>query len=300
MLTAVALGAIAPGSLASARVGLDCEPQTGSASLARRTPSCSAKDGRTAPRAAGNQRCRETGYARSGPTTCGACDSKIDVNDDGRAVKLLVVDEFTPRNARDEAERKVHSDKTSDVLDRIVRTRGSCPQFVRCGQRAGDDLGRAVGIGVRFSRTGTAFIEPGSPWENPVRREPQQPRPRRAPQRRGIQLPREDDVHGRGLPRGLQLLHTRTGAMTPHGGQDRLGGPAHKASACQRQSALALRARSFSAGASPTYQPPALTAQWTRDRGPLSRLRRLRVSRLRCCDVTLGRVAVAQRLMLAR
>jgi putative transposase len=50
------------------------------------------------------------------------------VTDDGRAVKLLyVVDEFTREALAMEAERRIDGDKVVNVLDRILRQRGTHP-----------------------------------------------------------------------------------------------------------------------------------------------------------------------------
>jgi len=96
-----------------------------------------------------------------------AFDFQFDVTDDGRAVKLLyVVDEFTREALAMEAERRIDGDKVVDVLDRIVAERGSHPEFVRC-DNGPEMTSHALRDWCRFSRTGTAFIEPGSPWENP-------------------------------------------------------------------------------------------------------------------------------------
>jgi putative transposase len=48
------------------------------------------------------------------------------------------------------------------VLDRIVRERGSYPEFVRC-DNGPEMTSNALRDWCRFSRTGAAFIEPGSP-----------------------------------------------------------------------------------------------------------------------------------------
>ena len=86
---------------------------------------------------------------------------------DGRAVKLLyVVDEFTREALAMEAERRIDADKVVDILDRIVRERGRYPEFVRC-DNGPEMTSNALRDWCRFSRTGAAFIEPGSPWENP-------------------------------------------------------------------------------------------------------------------------------------
>jgi putative transposase len=96
-----------------------------------------------------------------------AFDFQFDVTDDGRAVKLLyVVDEFTREALAMEAERSIDADYVVDVLDRIVGQRGSHPEFVRC-DNGPEMTSVALKDWCRFSRTGAAFIEPGSPWENP-------------------------------------------------------------------------------------------------------------------------------------
>lgn len=95
-----------------------------------------------------------------------AFDFQFDVTDDGRAVKLLyVVDEFTREALAMEAERSIDADKVVDVLDRIVAERGTYPAFIRC-DNGPEMTSAALRDWCRFSRTGAAFIEPGSPWEN--------------------------------------------------------------------------------------------------------------------------------------
>jgi hypothetical protein len=96
-----------------------------------------------------------------------AFDFQFDVTDDGRAVKLLyVVDEFTREALAMEAERRIDGDKVVEVLDRIVRGRGTHPEFVRC-DNGPEMTSNALRDWCRFSQIGAAFIEPGSPWENP-------------------------------------------------------------------------------------------------------------------------------------
>lgn len=96
-----------------------------------------------------------------------AFDFQFDVTDDGRAVKLLyVVDEFTREALAMEAARRIDADRVVDVLDRIVRERGRYPEFVR-SDNGPEMTSNALRDWCWFSRTGAAFIEPGSPWENP-------------------------------------------------------------------------------------------------------------------------------------
>ncbi len=77
---------------------------------------------------------------------------------------LYVVDEFTRGALAMEAERRIDADHVVDVLDRIVRRRGSYPEFVRC-DNGPEMTSAALRDWCRFFRTGAVFIEPGSPWE---------------------------------------------------------------------------------------------------------------------------------------
>jgi putative transposase len=96
-----------------------------------------------------------------------AFDFQWDVTEDGRAIKLLyVVDEFTREALVMEAERRIDADKVVDVLDRIVLNQHRRPEFLRC-DNGPEMTAYALRDWCRFSRTGTAYIEPGSPWENP-------------------------------------------------------------------------------------------------------------------------------------
>jgi putative transposase len=52
------------------------------------------------------------------------------------------------------------------VLDRLVGARGHVPEFVRCDN--GPELtADALRAWCEVRGTGTSFIEPGSPWQNP-------------------------------------------------------------------------------------------------------------------------------------
>jgi putative transposase len=52
------------------------------------------------------------------------------------------------------------------VLDRIIAEQGRRPELVRC-DNGPEMTSSALRDWCRFSRTGAAFIEPGSPWANP-------------------------------------------------------------------------------------------------------------------------------------
>ena len=52
------------------------------------------------------------------------------------------------------------------TLDRIVVGRGTAPGYIRCDN--GPELtANALRDWCRFSGTGSSYIEPGAPWENP-------------------------------------------------------------------------------------------------------------------------------------
>jgi putative transposase len=63
-------------------------------------------------------------------------------------------------------ERRIDADRVVAALDDIVTKRGVVPEFIRCDN--GPELtAYALRDWCRFSGTGTSYIEPGSPWENP-------------------------------------------------------------------------------------------------------------------------------------
>lgn len=96
-----------------------------------------------------------------------ALDFQFDQTADGRILKLLhVVDEFTREALAIECHRRIDADKTVATLDRLVAECGTAPRFVRCDN--GPELtANALRDWCRFSRAGSAYIEPGSPWQNP-------------------------------------------------------------------------------------------------------------------------------------
>jgi putative transposase len=101
------------------------------------------------------------------PDQVWALDFQFDQTADGRILKLLhVVDEFTREALAIECERRIDADASVRVLDRLVADRGGTPEHVRCDN--GPELtANALRDWCRFSRTGSAYIEPGSPWQNP-------------------------------------------------------------------------------------------------------------------------------------
>jgi putative transposase len=96
-----------------------------------------------------------------------AIDFQWDQTADGHNLKLLhVVDEFTREALAIECHRRIDADKTVDVLDRLITERGTAPGFLRC-DNGPEMTAHALRDWCRFSRTGSAYIEPGSPWQNP-------------------------------------------------------------------------------------------------------------------------------------
>lgn len=101
------------------------------------------------------------------PNQVWALDFQFDTTQDGRILKLLhVVDEHTREALAIQVERRIDADRTVSVLDRVVAARGRPPELVRMDN--GPELtANALRDWCRFGNTGTAYIEPGSPWENP-------------------------------------------------------------------------------------------------------------------------------------
>jgi putative transposase len=95
-----------------------------------------------------------------------ALDYQFDVTAQGRTLKLLhVTDEFTRESLSDLVAYSIDADRTVAVLDALVLQRGA-PEFIRCDN--GPELtANALRDWCRITRTGTSYIEPGSPWQNP-------------------------------------------------------------------------------------------------------------------------------------
>ena len=109
-----------------------------------------------------------SGLLRAGrPDEVWALDFQFDRTADGRALKLLnVVDEYTREALALVAKRSTTADATVAVLERLARERGTAPSYLRCDN--GTELtAHALRDWCRSSGTGTSYIEPGSPWENP-------------------------------------------------------------------------------------------------------------------------------------
>jgi putative transposase len=100
------------------------------------------------------------------PNHVWALDYQFDVTVQGRKLKILhITDEFTRESLSDLVAYSIDADRTVDVLDRLVAERGA-PEFIRCDN--GPELtANALRDWCRFTHTGTSYIDPGSPWQNP-------------------------------------------------------------------------------------------------------------------------------------
>jgi len=100
------------------------------------------------------------------PNHVWALDFQHDATDDGRELKFLnVVDEFTREALAIEVDRSIDAEETVAVLGRLAAERGA-PVNIRADN--GPELTAAVlREWCRLGKTGTAYIEPGSPWQNP-------------------------------------------------------------------------------------------------------------------------------------
>jgi putative transposase len=79
---------------------------------------------------------------------------------------LHVVDEFTREALAIECRRRIDADATVTVLEGLTLTRGRAPEFVRC-DNGPEMTANALKDWCRFAGTGSSYIDPGSPWQNP-------------------------------------------------------------------------------------------------------------------------------------
>ena len=80
-------------------------------------------------------------------------------------LKLLnVVDEYTRECLAIEVDRSIDADGVVAVLERLAVARGA-PRYVRF-DHGPKFIAFAVADWCRFNGTDTAFIDPGSPWQN--------------------------------------------------------------------------------------------------------------------------------------
>jgi putative transposase len=100
------------------------------------------------------------------PNQVWAVDFQFDETADGRRLKLAnVVDEHTREALAMRVARTCTADDLVEVLSALVVVRGA-PEHVRM-DNGPELLAWALRDWCRLSGTRTAYIEPGSPWENP-------------------------------------------------------------------------------------------------------------------------------------
>ena len=100
------------------------------------------------------------------PNQVWAFDFQFDQTVDGRVLKLLnIVDEHTREALQMLVERNIDADTAVSVLERLAAERGA-PEHLRC-DNGPEMTGHALRDWCELSNAGTAFIEPGSPWQNP-------------------------------------------------------------------------------------------------------------------------------------
>jgi putative transposase len=102
------------------------------------------------------------------PDQLWALDFQVDVSADGRQIRFCnVIDEFTREALATTAARSFTADDTTNLLDKILAQTGRRPAHLRMDN--GPELtAAAMRDWCRFAGTQTAFIEPGSPWQNGI------------------------------------------------------------------------------------------------------------------------------------
>jgi putative transposase len=96
-----------------------------------------------------------------------ALDFQTDETADGRQIRLLnIVEEFTREALAGEVARSITAEDTVATLERLVAARGTAPEHIRC-DNGPELIAHALRDWCRLNGTATAYIEPGSPWQNP-------------------------------------------------------------------------------------------------------------------------------------
>jgi putative transposase len=100
------------------------------------------------------------------PNHVWAFDFQFDQTADGRALKLLnIVDEFTRESLAMLVARSIDAETVVGALQRLCGERGA-PELLRC-DNGPEMTAHTLRDWCTLSGAGTAFIEPGSPWQNP-------------------------------------------------------------------------------------------------------------------------------------
>lgn len=94
-----------------------------------------------------------------------AVDFVEDATHDGRKLRFLtVLDEYTREGLALEVARSMGADKVRKVLEALIEKRGA-PQFVR-SDNGSEFTAKLVQQALKEMGTESAFIAPGSPWQN--------------------------------------------------------------------------------------------------------------------------------------
>ena len=100
------------------------------------------------------------------PNQVWALDFLFDSTSDGRPIKALAMcDEFTRESIGRELKRSIKADDVIKILDKAKALRGA-PEFMRM-DNGPEMIAAVIRDWCRANGTGTVYIEPGSPWENP-------------------------------------------------------------------------------------------------------------------------------------
>lgn len=100
------------------------------------------------------------------PNQVWALDFQFDETADQRRLKMLnIVDEHTREALAIEVHRSMGADQVVAVIQRLVDERGA-PRHLRM-DNGPELIAWALRDWCRLTGTGTMYIEPGSPWENP-------------------------------------------------------------------------------------------------------------------------------------
>lgn len=97
---------------------------------------------------------------------CGRSISSSMKRPDGRSVKILnVTDEFTREALACAPSRSITADGTMTILDHVGDLRGTPPQFLRM-DNGPEFIADTMQDWCRQTGINTAFVDPGSPWQN--------------------------------------------------------------------------------------------------------------------------------------
>jgi putative transposase len=93
-------------------------------------------------------------------------DFQFDQTVDGRSVKVCnILDEFTRESLAGLVQRSIDADQVVAGLQQLIAERGA-PEYLRM-DNGPEMTANALADWCAISQTGTVFIDPGAPWQNP-------------------------------------------------------------------------------------------------------------------------------------